>query len=434
MAKHVEALWAQIVGRAPRGQIFVLTAFVLVVALGLIGSGVDYGVMLVEKTRVQNAVDAASLAGARGLVAAPTPGTTSAQATITASLAQHGYANGINNTTVSSIFLTPTPTGSTDTVRINVSRQKPTVFLQLLGISSMSVGGTALAQAGTGLYDVVLAVDETSSMTCCASGTDMYQLRQASQAFADQLQLSPGAARSSKLALAQFQGRTGTCPGASCRLDAHVLTNLTSDPAVVAKIVNNTGGGACPALPAQPASGFTVPGVPTTYGCPLQAPGGSGTYELSGIQITFGAGWDLWSTAKGGRTEAHKVLVLETDGLNNVTNTTALTVTQANTNSVNAANAIKPGADGTLGTADDIEIYTVGFFDSGESGLIGTTPPGCPANSLPAGRTATDNELISMSSSKAGTCDHYYPLAKSASLPAVFNAIANAIKRGTLLQ
>lgn len=121
-----------------------------------------------------------------------------------------------------------------------------------------------------------------------------------------------------------------------------------------------------------------------------------------------------------------------TDGQNNVD---GLDQATANTRTVNAANATKPGWDGTLNTPDDIEIYTIGFFDSGsgESGLIGTNPPGCPSSTLPGGRTATDNMLIQASSSTPGSCDHYYPVGKNMSLPPIFGQIAGALGRARLI-
>jgi Flp pilus assembly protein TadG len=46
----------------------------MIVFIGLIGTGVDYGLFLIEETRLQNALDAASLAGARALIAGSPPG------------------------------------------------------------------------------------------------------------------------------------------------------------------------------------------------------------------------------------------------------------------------------------------------------------------------------------------------------------------------
>ena len=433
----------EVLERPARGQIFVLTAFVFVLVLGLIGGGVDYGLMLIEKTQLQNAVDAAALAGASGLVSAPTPGITSAQATVTRNLGLHGYTNGVNNTTVTSAFVTPTPTGA-DIVTVAAARQKETLFWRLFGINSVTVRGSAVAVAGRGLFDVVLSVDETNSM----SNEDMDQLRAASQAFVDQLSLSTSNPRSSKVGMTQFQGRVGCGVGGGCRLDAHVLSNLTSDPAVLSKLINDSGGGPCPSISSlQPPSGtFTNAASSNAYACQLKTAGGgfgTGTYLVSGLSITFmpSIGWDLWSTARGGRSDAKKVLVLETDGNNNIDNPPGgnMSVAQADANSIAAANAIKLGADGISGTADDVEIYTIGFFDEGDaapdgSGLISGPTPLCPSNTLPGGTRAADDVLIGMSSSKPGTCDHYFPLAKSSNLPQVFVKIASAITRSRLVQ
>jgi alpha-tubulin suppressor-like RCC1 family protein len=222
---------------------------------------------------------------------------------------------------------------------------------------------------------------------------------------------------------------------AVCQPDAHVLTNLTADKAKLNQIISGPAA-ACPALPAQPPL-FNPAQSNTTYGCPLDSVGGSGTYERSGLAVMFmtSPSWDMWSTAKGGRTSAHKVLVLETDGANSVA---GLSVAQADTNSVNYATTVKPGADQTAKSPspvpDDIEIFTIGFYGGGESGLVSGSTPLCPSSTLPAGRTSIDDLMISISSSTPGTCDHYYPQAKSASLPTVFTGVASAIGRGQLVQ
>jgi hypothetical protein len=215
--------------------------------------------------------------------------------------------------------------------------------------------------------------------------------------------------------------------------DAHVLSNLTDVKQTLDNII--TGGGPCPALPAQPPA-FTAAASATTYGCPLKSFASSGTYERSGMAVVFQPGiWDLFSTAKGGRTNSHKVLVLETDGSNaNIPLSTAV----ADANSIAAANRVKLGADGIAGSPlpipDDVEIFTIGFFSGGFSGLISGSTPLCPSNTLPPGRTSIDDMLIAMSSSAPGTCDHYFPQNKTSNLSSVFTTVASAISRGQLLQ
>src|SRR4051812_13638289 len=120
--------------RGESGQILILAALVQVVLLALVGFAVDYGVMLVEKTQLQNALDAASLAGARSLVDGANPGVAAAQATVTQYLQLHGYT--ANAQTTIAVTFPPSPgTGAIESVRIVVSRVRPTYFIKLVGIT-----------------------------------------------------------------------------------------------------------------------------------------------------------------------------------------------------------------------------------------------------------------------------------------------------------
>jgi hypothetical protein len=110
---------------------------------------------------------------------------------------------------------------------------------------------------------------------------------------------------------------------------------------------------------------------------------------------------------------------------------------------VTAAHNLKLGLDGIAGTADDVEIYTIGFFcEAGsptgwcQSGVVNeyNAPRPCPGPVLPADRTNVDNILIQMSTSAPGACDRYFPIAKGENLPQLFQSIAGAITRGRLTQ
>jgi len=97
---------------------------------------------------------------------------------------------------------------------------------------------------------------------------------------------------------------------------------------------------------------------------------------------------------------------------------------------------VKPGGDGVIGTSDDVEIYTIGFFDTGtDASNFATSPtPLCPAAVIPPNPSTNDTELISASTSKPGSCDHYYPLNKnnSSNLPTLLTTVANQILRARL--
>ena len=105
-----------------------------VVLLVLVGFSVDYGALLLERTRLQNAADAASLAGARALVDGSNPGVSAAQAAATQYLDLHGYR--VDGQTAISITFPPSPgTGALESVRIAVTRTRPTYFIRLVGIT-----------------------------------------------------------------------------------------------------------------------------------------------------------------------------------------------------------------------------------------------------------------------------------------------------------
>jgi hypothetical protein len=118
------------------------------------------------------------------------------------------------------------------------------------------------------------------------------------------------------------------------------------------------------------------------------------------------------------------------------------------------AQRLKLGPDQVAGTADDVEIFVVGYFctpyDSSPPGTSATSfckslvaataaPHPCPGPTYPPTGVATssiDDLLVSISSSAPGTCDHYYPLSKTetTSLPQLFTALAGTISRGQLTQ
>ncbi|MDQ6670454.1 MAG: pilus assembly protein TadG-related protein [Chloroflexota bacterium] len=119
------------------------------------------------------------------------------------------------------------------------------------------------------------------------------------------------------------------------------------------------------------------------------------------------------------------------------------TGTDADSVTVQAANAAKLGPDGSSAagkTADDIEIYTIGFYGHNESGLTSASaPPMCPAPVLTAGMQSqmqrADKVLLGVSSSSPNSCDHYFPVDKSANqgLATIFASIAGRIKRAQLV-
>ena len=74
-------------------------------------------------------------------------------------------------------------------------------------------------------------------------------------------------------------------------------------------------------------------------------------------------------------------------------------------------------------------------FDFCQSKLAYTSAPrACPGPSYTMGSTGSpvDDLLVQVSSSKAGTCDHYFPMSKNESLSTLFADLAGTISRGQL--
>src|SRR5919112_6643606 len=85
--------------RQPRGQALVTMALGLLVVLGFAGLAVDVGLVWMAKNEVQNAADAAALAGASKFYENydPTPNWTAAEALATTAV---GYNKSLNVTLV----------------------------------------------------------------------------------------------------------------------------------------------------------------------------------------------------------------------------------------------------------------------------------------------------------------------------------------------
>jgi Flp pilus assembly protein TadG len=473
--------------RGESGQVLVIAALVQVVLLVFVGFAVDYGALLLERTRLQNAADAASLAGARALVDGTTPGIPAARAAVTQYLDLHGYRT--DPTTTINVTFPPSPTtGAIESVGIAVTRTRPTYFIRLIGINQATVAANATAAVDRRLIDIMLSLDVTGSMEL--SGTsDLQQLRRAVVDFVNKINPSTSDPTGPKVGMARFAGvKCGWMssgpgdtfidvgPGPSeyrtpCTDDKTVLTNLTYDKARLIRLADNSGSGTCPGG----MSTFACPLVSWRYTAPDQsgagrvpssgvryngstllagpAPGFTGTKLPNGITVVKDTGYDAWSTGSGGRNNAsgegtaRKVLVLMTDGFNELWPSTGHPLGSGapgawDSEVVSRANALKLGADGISGTPDDVEIYTIGFFCTPygsqnwcASRLADTSAPHpCPGGAMPGTASSIDTLLRNVSSSSPGTCDHYLPIKKTEDLPTLFRNLAGTIARGRLTQ
>ncbi len=473
-----------------RGSIAAMAIVLLAVFVAVMGTAVDLGMMLFERANMQNAVDAASLAGSRALVIGANPGPAAAAAAATQYMARYGFQS--NATTTVSFTYPPSSSGAVDQMHVSVVHQMPTYFLGLVGVPSFTLAASATAETYASLLDIGLTLDLTGSMTL--SGTnDLGQLRRAVVQFINQVNPSISNPYGPKIAMARWAGimcgwaRSSSTERyislgptseyvAPCGDDQTVLTGLTADKAMLIRLADNSGSGTCPpgmsqyacplvswtyTAPALDGSG-TVPQGMSINGSPFTSlnPTYTGTKLPNAISAFSNVGYYAWSTANGGRNDvagggnAHKVLVMITDGNDELWPSQGMpagvSTSAWDTEVVNRANALKLGPDGIAGTPDDVEIYTVGFYctpyssapSSGTSPNWCTSkmadtaaPHPCPSSTWNASQaSATDTLLWNISSSTPGSCDYYFPIKKTEDLPSLFAQIAGQIARGRLKQ
>src|SRR5690348_11783723 len=102
------------------GQSLALVALMMPVLIGGLGMGIDYGRLVVEQRKLQNAADAAALAAAANL---PGCGSQWTQATTDATsyLTKNGYTSG-NNGAQSPTFNSSQTQLACDTITVSVGR------------------------------------------------------------------------------------------------------------------------------------------------------------------------------------------------------------------------------------------------------------------------------------------------------------------------
>ena len=149
--------------RHQRGQGFVLLSLFLVVLLGLVALGVDGGSLYLNRRQVQNAADAAALAGAftmaRGDPSSPTGACCARGTDIRAAIDTYASANYIDSssTNVSAYYVDSTPariSGASPPadppaaavgVEVVATKQAQTFFMPIIGFNNLKVDAIAAA-------------------------------------------------------------------------------------------------------------------------------------------------------------------------------------------------------------------------------------------------------------------------------------------------
>ena len=150
--------------RDDRGQVLVLVSAALFTLLMVVGMVIDVGIILEQKRQLQNAVDAAALAGARAVVDNP--------ALAQAAAEQYLLLNGFDPADAS-LTISIDPNCSADEVEVTVVAVIPTAFFTIAGIDSKTVTVRAVGEArpvsGSSDYAFV-ALSETACIAFEKSG------------------------------------------------------------------------------------------------------------------------------------------------------------------------------------------------------------------------------------------------------------------------
>lgn len=152
--------------RHQRGVILLLVCFCLPVMIGMMGLGIDVGLMYAVKARLQMACDGAAVAALRSLSLAQSTASQTSAATSTA--AQWFTANfagnylGARNTTTPTITITDDNTNHVRKVSVTASTTSPSYFMKLWGNNGTTVG--ALGEASRRDVVIMLVLDRSNSM------------------------------------------------------------------------------------------------------------------------------------------------------------------------------------------------------------------------------------------------------------------------------
>ncbi len=135
--RMLRSLWRQ-----EFGQGLVLAALAMVVILGFAAMAIDVGLFLHERRELQNAADAAALAGVQELPYSSAEAEARAQ--------EWAINNGVNlaEGELDTIQVTTTYAAN-DTITVRVQRDVPYIFARVLGFTSSTVHATGVARVGS---------------------------------------------------------------------------------------------------------------------------------------------------------------------------------------------------------------------------------------------------------------------------------------------
>jgi Flp pilus assembly protein TadG len=172
-----------------RGNIAVIFTLACLPLISAIGCAIDYSRAAQIRSKLQASADAATVGSiARNSPAYLAAGSMSSDGQIPAGVTDatnlfNGNMSGVAGYTLNSLTPTVTRSNGAVTATVNFSASIPTVFLGVIGKSTMTVGGTSKATGGMPIYrDFYLLLDNSPSMAVGATPADVATLVNATSA------------------------------------------------------------------------------------------------------------------------------------------------------------------------------------------------------------------------------------------------------------
>jgi hypothetical protein len=188
-----------------RGQMLVLFALAFTAIAAGVGMAADIGLWTVERQRLQTALDAAAIAGARYLVAYTADPNALSIATAQAQqyLADYGYPAGAFSGAGRS--LTVTGDSAARRLTITATWRRPSLLLWLVGYPNLDARATASAVADI-KADIYVIIDVTASMSDTDLQNAVTALTDPSRGFINLLGLDPNDPEGPQIAIGRFIG------------------------------------------------------------------------------------------------------------------------------------------------------------------------------------------------------------------------------------
>lgn len=184
---------------ARRGNVATMFAILLIPLIGLVGAAVDYSTAYRAKERIQNALDATSLAVNRAI------GTMS-EADLRA-LAQTTFAANMGGTREAELSRVDISTGE-HTVSLEAKGRSTTMFLAVLGVDKFDLGASSTTISGQQTFEIALVLDNSGSM----QGSKIRDLRDAARLLVDVLFAGQSVSDVISVAVVPFAGAVNVGP------------------------------------------------------------------------------------------------------------------------------------------------------------------------------------------------------------------------------